>query len=204
VAVRVLDETAAMSTSWRLFVADRETRERAFVDHGYGGVDLRWSSRAHRLLVVRGAALLFDADTRQVWSLPVKDARAAAIDADGKRAALETSEGLAMVMLASKDRPTVLSPRDDPPATQLALAGDRLAAVTHDGDVTVWNVVTGEPEATWNAGFAPENVAWIGDGRRLALSGGHVLRLFDADGSRPVTLTALLGPTGASVLAEPR
>jgi hypothetical protein len=203
-AVRMLDQTGAMSPSWRLFVADRETRERAFVDHGDGGVDLRWSSRAHRLLVTRGAALLFDADTRRVWGLPVEGARTAAIDADGERAALETSEGLAIVMLASKDRPTVLSPRDGPPATQLALAGARLAAVTHHGDVTVWNVVTGKPEATWNAGFAPENVAWVGEGRRLALSRGHVLRLSDADGSRPVTLTALVGPTGASVLTGPR
>ncbi len=190
-AVQSFETPPMMSPSWRLYVDDPATKEHAFVEHGYGGLDAQWSARAHRLLVVTGAPLLFDADTRRVWRVPVKYPSAAAVDADGARAAMETPEGLELVTLASKEVPVLLSGRSDPPPVLLALARSRLAAVTQEGDVSVWNVESRALVASWKAGFAPEHVAWLDGGRRLALSREEVLHVFDADGSNAVAVTAV-------------
>jgi len=189
--VQTFEAPAMMSPSWRLYVDDPATKEHAFVEHGYGGVDAQWSARAHRLLVVTGAPLVFDADTRRVWRVPVKYPSAAALDADGARAAMETPEGLQLVTLASKEVPVLLSARSDPPPVLLALARSRLAAVTQEGEVSVWNVESRALVASWTAGFAPEHVAWLDGGRRLALSREEVLHVSDADGSNAVAVTAV-------------
>jgi len=189
--VQTFEAPVIMSPSWRLYVDDPTTKEHAFVEHGYGGVDAQWSARAHRLLVVTGAPLLFDADTRRVWRVPVKYPSAAALDADGARAAMETPEGLQLVTLASKEVPVLLSARSDAPPVLLALARSRLAAVTQEGEVSVWNVEDRALVASWKAGFAPEHVAWIDGGRRLALSREEVLQVSDADGSHAVAVTAV-------------
>jgi hypothetical protein len=140
---------------------------------------------------VTGAPLVFDADTRRVWRVPVKYPSAAALDADGARAAMETPEGLQLVTLASKEVPVLLSARSDPPPVLLALARSRLAAVTQEGEVSVWNVESRALVASWTAGFAPEHVAWLDGGRRLALSREEVLHVSDADGSNAVAVTAV-------------
>ena len=193
---------ALMVPSWRLFVDDRRTKEHTFVDYGSGGFDAKWSARAHRLLVLNGGALLFDADTRRVWRVPVKQPLASAVDADGTRAALETPEGLQLVKLASKEPPVLLSPRGDWPLQLLALSGNHLATVTREGEVNVWNVEERELLASWKAGFVPEHVAWIGEGERLALARRDVLRVTNADGSEGVAVTALRSPAGTSLLVE--
>jgi len=200
--VRTVESPNMMVATWRLYVDDRAMKEHTFVDHGYGGFDVAWSSRAHRLLVVHGGALLFDADTHRVWKVPVKQPSASALDADGARAALETPEGLQVVMLASKEPPILLSPGSDPPPALLALSGSRLAAVTREGEVSVWDVEGRTLVASWEAGFSPEHVAWLGEGERLALSRRDVLHLSDLDGSNPVTVTALRDGAGARLLSE--
>ncbi len=189
--VRTFEAPPMLSPSWRLYVDDPVTKEHAFVEHGYGGVDAQWSARAHRLLVVTGAPLLFDADTRRVWRVPVKYPSAAAVDADGARAAMETPEGLQLVTLASKEVPVLLSGRSDPPPVLLALARSRLAAVTQEGEVSVWNVESRALVASWKAGFEPEHIAWLDGGRRLALTREEVLHVSDADGSNAVAVTAV-------------
>jgi hypothetical protein len=189
--VRTMTWPNMMMSSWRLFVEDRTTKEHAFLDHGNGGFDASWSSRAHRLLLVSRDAVLFDTDTHRVWKVPVESPLASALDADGGRAALETAAGLQLVTLASKEPPVLLSPPSDPPPVLLALSGSRLATVTREGEVSVWNVDTRALVASWKAGFVPEHVAWLGDAERLALSRREVLRLSNADGSNAVTVTAL-------------
>jgi hypothetical protein len=191
-----------MVPSWALYVDDPATKAHRFVDHGYGGYDAEWSARAHRLLVVHGDAVVFDADTSRVWKVPVSAALSAAMDADGARAAIDTPEGLQVVKLASKEPPVMLKLRDDRETEMLALSGDRVAAVTRGGDVSVWSVEGHAVVASWKAGFAPEHVAWLGEGKRLALSRREVLRLSDADGSNAVTVMALRNGGATSLLAE--
>ena len=85
---------------------------------------------------------------------------------------------------------------------RFSLSGRRLAAVTREGEVTVWDVETRELVASWKAGFVAEQVAWIGEGERLAVGRRDVLRVTSADGSDGVTVTALRSPTGVSLLVE--
>ena len=124
------------------------------------------------------------------------------VNAASTRAALETPEGLQVVRLASKEPPVLLSPPGEPRRVLLALSGSRLAAVTREGEVRVWNVERRELLASWKAGFAPEQVAWVGEAERLALGRRDVLRTTNADGSDAVTVTALRSPAGASLLVE--
>jgi WD40 repeat protein len=202
-AVSVSTSRGAMEmASTRLFVEDLSTKERTFVDGGFGPHAGGWSARGHRLLVAYPRPLLYEADTRRAWKIRADGAMAWALDAEGTVAALATPGGLQLVPLASKEPPILLSPKSDPPPVFLALSGSRLASVTRDGQVTVWNVETREVVATWSAGFAPEHVAWVGEGERLVLGRRDMLRVSSPDGSKAVTLTALRNGEETTLLSE--
>ena len=178
-----------MAPRLNLFVEDTTTRDRWFVDTGWRGF-AGWSARGHRLLVAGGQAFVYEADTHRAWALR-EGGVAWAIDGDGGRAAAAQSDGTVhVVTVGSHDAPVVLPAAVDG-AAMLALAGDRLAAVTRSGAVTVWDVARREILASWEARLVPQYIAWAGEGGLLAVAGMNEIRLSRPDGSHTVTLTAL-------------
>jgi hypothetical protein len=204
---RVVRRSAVMmDMGWQLFVDDTASGQHAFVDYGRShGPSLVWSARGHRLLVVHGDALLYEADGRRPWAVHVKgDVRGAALDAGGERAAFSMADGsLVVARLESHEEPRVLSGAEshEEPATRLAFEGDRLAAISDRGSVAVWDVARRARVATWSAGFAPERVAWAAGGGVLVMTQGDTLRLSRPDGSGAVTLTALSTAGATTLLA---
>jgi hypothetical protein len=195
---------ALMAPRLQLFVEDTATRERSFVDSNLGSMGPRtavWSARGHRLLVTARRPVLYEADTHRVWSVHATGI-AWALDAEGRRAAAAQSDGTVLVVtIEGHDAPVVLPAAIDQ-AVGLALSGDRLAAVTQSGAVTVWDVARGAIVASWQSELTAAQIVWGGDGAFLAVADGDQVRLSKADGSRAVIVTALRTPGPATWLAR--
>jgi sugar lactone lactonase YvrE len=201
--VTTLESRAAlMPADSILFVEDRDTGQRFFVDHAWGSLErAMWSARGHRLLVVHGNALLYEADTRRVWAVRLEGVRGAVLDRDGIRGAFSLQDGsIVVATLESREPPIVVRPPGvrGEVETILALDGDRLAVASAEGEVSVWGVAAATHLATWSVpGFVPEHMAWMADGRVLIATRGHEARLARADGSQALTLS-LLSEDGAT------
>jgi len=197
-------QPALMAPRLHLFVEDTSTRDRWFVSSDWGllaGQLTLWSARGHRLLVAGARPLLYEADTHRIWALR-EPGIAWAIDGDGRRAAAAQRDGTVRVTtLESHDGPIALPAASDQ-ASLLALAGERLAAVTRSGSVTVWDVARREITASWESGVAPTQIAWGGDGAFLAIADAARIRISRPDGKGTVTLTALRTPGATGWLAR--
>ena len=136
------------------------------------GVSIVWSAKGHRLLLPGPQPLAYDADTHRVWK--VREAGGAwALDDDGQRVAIAMPDGTVHVeRIESHDAPLELSGAPQRVA-RLALSGDRLAAVTSSGAVTVWDLSRREMVASWEIGFDPAQIAWDVDGSRLTIAGAE-------------------------------
>jgi hypothetical protein len=133
---------------------------------------------------------VYEADTHRVWGLH-EGGLAWTLDTDGRRVAVAQQDGTVhVVTVGSREAPLVLPAATDR-ATQIALSGDRLAAVTQYGAVTVWDVSRRVIVATWETGLTPLQVAWGGDGAFLVIATADAVRLSRPDGTRAVDLTGL-------------
>lgn len=190
-----------------LTVEDTATGARSVVDSGVGMQLLSWSARGHRLLVGGWRSVVYDADTRRVWAVR-PNGLAWAIDDDGERVAVGTQDGpVQVVTVESKDAPLELPAASSGVPAQLALSGDRLAAVAEAGTVTVWDVAQRSIVASWDGGIALARLAWGGGATLaspafLAVAGRQEVRLSKTDGSGTITLVALRTAHGTTWLAR--
>jgi hypothetical protein len=193
-----------MAPRLQLFVEDTATKERSFVDSDWGlsgAQSAAWSARGHRLLVTSRRPVLYEADTHRVWSVHATGI-AWALDAEGRRAAAAQSDGTVLVVTTEgHDAPIVLPAAIDQ-AVRLALSGDRLAAVTQSGEVTVWDVARRAIVASWQSELTAAQIVWGADGAFLAVADADEVRLSKPDGSHAVTVTALRTPGPTTWLAR--
>jgi hypothetical protein len=176
---------ALMAPIMDVFVEDNATRERWWVDHGWfrrleGGLPALWSVRGHRLLLPGPQPLAYDADTHRVWKVR-ESGLAWALDDDGERVAIAMPDRRVRVaQIESHDAPLIL-PEAPEGTAHLALSGDRLAAVTADGAVTVWALSRQVIVASWEVAFHPTQVVWVGGGVTLAIADAQRVSLARLD-----------------------
>jgi hypothetical protein len=176
---------ALMAPIMDVFVEDNATGERWWVDHGWfrqleGVLPALWSVRGHRLLLPGPQPLAYDADTHRVWKVR-ESGLAWAFDEDGERVAIAMPDrSVHLARIESHDAPLVL-PEAPERTAHLALSGERLAAVTADGAVTVWDLSRQAVVARWEAAFHPTQVVWGGGGVTLAIADARRVSLARLD-----------------------